>query len=46
MGKLPDNVKGTDFDNLPVKSLQQVQAAFKKILGNQMGGKFIEIKSK
>lgn len=46
MSKLPDSVRGTDFENLPVKSLQQVQTAFEKTLGNQLGGKFIEIKVK
>ncbi len=43
MGKLPSAVKGTDFENLPVTSLEQVEAEFTKLVGNEMGGKYLEI---
>ncbi len=44
MAKLPANIKGTDFENLPVKSLEQVEAAMKGIVGDDLGGQYFEIK--
>lgn len=44
MNRLPTAVKGTDFENLPVESLEQVEAAFDKVVGNELGGKYFEIK--
>lgn len=43
MSKLPAKIKGTDFENLPVKSLKQVETAFKGIVGNNLGGRYFEI---
>jgi len=43
MSKLPPEVKGTDFENLPVKSLEQVQTAFEGVLGTELGGEYYEI---
>jgi len=43
MSKLPASVKGTDFENLPVGSLEQVQSVFEDIVGNDLGGSYFEI---
>jgi hypothetical protein len=43
MSQLPAAVKGTDFENLPVKSLEQVEATFKRVVGTELGGKYLEI---
>lgn len=43
MNKLPVAVKGTDFENLPVKSLEQVQNAFEGVVGKELGGRYFEI---
>ncbi len=43
MNKLPSTVKGTDFENLPVKSLEQIQTVFEGVVGNQLGGRYFEI---
>ena len=43
MSKLPARVKGTDFENLPVQSLEQVQSTFEGIVGNDLGGRYFEI---
>jgi hypothetical protein len=43
MSKLPARVKGTDFENLPVQSLEQVQRAFEDLVGNDLGGSYFEI---
>ena len=42
MGRLPAAVKGTDFENLPVQSLEQVEATFEKVVGTELGGKYYE----
>ena len=44
MSKLPASVKGTDFENLPVQSLEQVQRAFEDLVGTDLGGRYFEIK--
>jgi hypothetical protein len=44
MSKLPAPVKGTDFENLPVTSLEQVQRAFEGLVGTDLGGRYFEIK--
>ncbi len=43
MSKLPAKIKGTDFENLPVKSLEQVQSTFQNIVGNNLGARYFEI---
>jgi hypothetical protein len=43
MNRLPTSVKGTDFENLPMESLQHLEAAFDKAVRNELGGKYIEI---
>lgn len=43
MSKLPARVKGTDFENLPVKSMKQIETAFRDIVGNDLGGRYFEI---
>ncbi len=43
MARLPFEVKGTDFENLPVTSLEQVQAAFEGVVGSELGGQYFEI---
>jgi hypothetical protein len=43
MSKLPADVKGIDFESLPVRSLEQIQAAFEQIVGNDLGGRYFEI---
>jgi len=43
LAKLPANVKGIDFENLPVKSLEQVRAAFEGIVGDNLGVRYFEI---
>jgi len=44
MSKLPARVKGTDFENLPVPSLEQVHSAFEDVVGTDLGGRYFEIK--
>jgi len=43
---LPGKIKGSDFENLEVKSLEAVQAEFENILGKKLGGSYFEIKAK
>lgn len=43
MSRLPARVKGSDFENLPVQSLEQVQSAFKDVVGNDLGGRYFDI---
>ena len=43
MSQLPAKVKGTDFENLPVQSLEQVQSAFEDVVGTNLGGSYFEI---
>lgn len=43
ISKLPSRIKGTDFENLPVSSLEQVQTAFEDVVGNDLGGRYFEI---
>jgi hypothetical protein len=43
---LPVSVKGTDFENLTVGSLEEVQAAFENTVGPDLGGDYFEIKVK
>ncbi len=40
---LPASVKGTDFENLTVGSLEEVQAAFENTVCTDLGGKYFEI---
>jgi hypothetical protein len=44
MASLPANIKGTDFENLPVGSLEEVEAEIKAIVGADLGGQYFEIK--
>jgi Domain of unknown function (DUF4384)/Putative peptidoglycan binding domain len=44
MNSLPATVKGTDFENLPVRSLREVETAFQRVVGKDMGGDYFEIK--
>lgn len=37
LGQLPTAVVGADFETLPVRSLDQVVAAFEKVLGGEVG---------
>jgi hypothetical protein len=44
MKNLPAVVKGTDFENLSVRSLQEVESGFQRVVGNDMGENYFEIK--
>lgn len=44
LSKLPADIKGTDFEGLPVASLEEVQAAFESVVGNDLGGSYFAIK--
>lgn len=46
MQELPGRVRGTDFENLEVRSLEAVQNEFASILGDKLGGYYFEINVK
>jgi hypothetical protein len=44
MASLPVEIKGTDFENLPVRSLEDVESTIRRIVGADLGGEYFEIK--
>ncbi len=46
MSELPVDLKATDFENLNYSTLEAIQSEFAKILGNQLGGQYFDIKVK
>ena len=43
MNSLPVELKATDFETLKYKSIQEIQAAFAKVLGDKLGGQYFEV---
>jgi hypothetical protein len=43
MGRLPHDAKGTDFEALPVASLESIESQFGNLLGDDMGVSYLEI---
>ncbi|MFN0304094.1 MAG: serine/threonine-protein kinase [Burkholderiales bacterium] len=44
MAELPQSIAGTDFENLPVTSLEQVTSAFARVTGNQIAQASFEVR--
>ncbi len=40
---LPISLRETDFENLKYRSIEDIQAEFTKVLGNELGGQYFEV---